>query len=203
MIEAAVVGKSVLTVLRPEFAQESTLHFHHLLAENGGFLQVAGTLDEHVAQLETVLSDDDAELRRAFVQRFVRPHGLDRPATPILADAVEELAGVRAAPAERGSPALRAGLPVEAAPSLYAAARFPVRSWRRRQNSAWQDGRSGGLRHAAWTPNDDDRPASRHKLLYRARLEHLVPVREPRCLADQRSAKSANCSTAAPSAMRT
>jgi hypothetical protein len=137
MIESAVVGKSVLTVLRPEFAQESTLHFHHLLAENGGFLHVAGTLDEHVAQLETVLADDDAELRRAFVQRFVRPHGLDRPATPILADAVEELAGVRAAPAERGSPALRAGLTLEAAlSSLYAAARFPVRSWRRRRNGA-------------------------------------------------------------------
>ena len=41
MIEAAIVGKSVLTVLAPEFAQESTLHFHYLLEENGGFLHVA------------------------------------------------------------------------------------------------------------------------------------------------------------------
>ena len=41
MIEAAIVGKSVLTVLAPEFAQESTLHFDYLLEENGGFLHVA------------------------------------------------------------------------------------------------------------------------------------------------------------------
>jgi hypothetical protein len=94
MIEAAIVGKSVLTVLAPEFAQESTLHFHHLLEENGGFLHVASSLEEHADQLGRVLSHDaaDEERRRRFVASFVRPHGLDRPATPIFADAVEELA---------------------------------------------------------------------------------------------------------------
>jgi hypothetical protein len=97
MIEAAIVGKSVLTVLAPEFAQESTLHFHYLLEENGGFLHVASSLGEHAAQLARVLVEDaaGAERRRRFVESFVRPHGLARPATPILADAVEELAGVR------------------------------------------------------------------------------------------------------------
>jgi hypothetical protein len=132
MIEAAVVGNSVLTVLRPEFAQESTLHFHHLLAENGGFLHVAASLDEHATQLASVLAGDDAEVRRAFVERFVRPQGLDRPATPILADAVEELAAVSPAPAERGSPVLRAGLGVEAALSaVHAARHVPRRAWQR------------------------------------------------------------------------
>ncbi len=135
MIEAAVVGKSVLTVLRPEFAQESTLHFHHLLAENGGFLHVAATLPEHVAQLGAVLAGDDAELRRAFVERFVRPKGLERPATPILADAVEELAAVGVTQAERGSLVLRAGLGVEAAlSSVHAARRIPPRAWQRRRH---------------------------------------------------------------------
>ncbi len=96
MIEAAIVGKSVLTVLAPEFAQESTLHFQYLLDENGGFLHVASSLEEHLGQLRRALDEDveGAERRRRFVESFVRPHGLDRPATPILADAIEELAGL-------------------------------------------------------------------------------------------------------------
>ena len=86
--------KPVLTILEPEFGQEGTLHFHHLLEENGGFLHVASSLEEHAEQLGRVLEDraEDAEQRRRFVESFVRPHGLDRPATPIFADAVEELA---------------------------------------------------------------------------------------------------------------
>ena len=117
MIEAAIVGKSVLTVLAPEFAQESTLHFHYLLEENGGFLHVASSLEEHARQLAEVLVEDpaDAERRRSFVESFVRPHGLDKPATPIFADAVEELARI---PVQRrlrpGSLLLRGLLAVEA-----------------------------------------------------------------------------------------
>jgi hypothetical protein len=119
MIEAAIVGKSVLTVLAPEFAQESTLHFHYLLEENGGFLHVASSPEEHARQLAEVLDEDpaDAERRRRFVESFVRPHGLNRPATPILADAVEELATVpvrrhvgAASLLLRGPLALEAGL---------------------------------------------------------------------------------------------
>ena len=43
MIESAILGKGVFTLLDPEFAgtQEGTLHFHYLLEENGGFLHVA------------------------------------------------------------------------------------------------------------------------------------------------------------------
>ncbi len=118
MIEAAVVGKSVLTVLAPEFAQESTLHFHHLLEENGGFLHVASSLAEHVGQLARVLDEGaaDAERRRRFVASFVRPHGLDRPATPIFADEVERLATLPiAAPVARAGVLLRAALRTEVA----------------------------------------------------------------------------------------
>ena len=96
MIEAAILGKSVLTVLVPEFAQETTLHFHYLLSENGGFLHVASDLDEHTRQLACVLDEDEegAARRRAFVESFVRPRGLDRPAAPIGAEAIEELASL-------------------------------------------------------------------------------------------------------------
>jgi hypothetical protein len=116
MIEAAIVGKSVLTVLAPEFAQESTLHFDYLLEQNGGFLHVASSLEEHVRQLENVLDEDTegAERRRRFVESFVRPHGLERPATPILADAVEELARLPVQAPVRGSGLLRPLLALEA-----------------------------------------------------------------------------------------
>jgi hypothetical protein len=116
MIEAAIVGKSVLTILEPEFAQEDTLHFHHLLEENGGFLHAASSLEEHLAQVRQVLDEDeaDAERRRRFVESFVRPHGLDRPATPIFADAVEELGRVKVA-APGHAPLLRGLLTLEAA----------------------------------------------------------------------------------------
>jgi hypothetical protein len=125
MIEAAIVGKSVLTVIAPGFAQENTLHFDYLLQEHGGFLHVASSLEEHVGQLAHVLDEDaaGAERRRGFVESFVRPHGVDRPATPILADAVEELATL---PVERAQPSrllLRAPLAVQAALCSFAAGR--------------------------------------------------------------------------------
>jgi hypothetical protein len=131
MIEAAILGKSVLTVLTTEFNQESTLHFHYLLAENGGFLHVAASLEEHVEQLRQVLDDDavGAERRQRFVESFVRPAGLDRPAAPIAADAIEELADVPVEARERvGTRALRALLAVEAALTV------AYRSYRRRES---------------------------------------------------------------------
>jgi hypothetical protein len=118
MIEAAILGKSVMSVLTTEFNQGSTLHFHYLLAENGGFLHVAKSLEEHVEQLRQVLDEDavGAERRRRFVQSFVRPAGLDRPAAPIAAAAIEELAGVRVEARDRlGTRALRLLLALEAA----------------------------------------------------------------------------------------
>ena len=134
MIEAAIVGKSVLTVLAREFAQESTLHFDYLLEENGGFLHVASSLAEHTVQLSHVLDEDaaGAERRRRFVEAFVRPHGLDQAATPILADAIEELATLRVERSVRPSRVLlRAPLAVEAALCVLAAKR-PSRTGRRK-----------------------------------------------------------------------
>jgi len=57
-------------------------------------LRVADGLPAHLAQLAEALADPAAQQARAarFVRAFVRPHGLDRPATPLVADAVEALA---------------------------------------------------------------------------------------------------------------
>jgi hypothetical protein len=95
MIEAAIIGRPVFSMLAEEFAgtQEGTIHFHHLLPENGGCVRIASTIAEHVAQISERLRDPEgarAETRR-FIGHFIRPHGIDRPATPIFVDAVERL----------------------------------------------------------------------------------------------------------------
>ena len=71
MIEAAIVGRPVLAIETPEFAgsQDGTLHYRHLLPENGGFLRVASSFDAHVDQLAGVLRDPDAT--REEIARFV------------------------------------------------------------------------------------------------------------------------------------
>jgi hypothetical protein len=104
MIEAAIIGRPVFSLLADEFAgtQEGTIHFHHLLPENGGFVRIAATLDEHVQHLRERLHDSEGarlETER-FLASFIRPHGVDRPATPIFADAVERLAASPQSPAQ-------------------------------------------------------------------------------------------------------
>jgi hypothetical protein len=93
-IEASILGRPIFTVRSPEFAhgQEGTLHFRYL-AGDGGVVRAATSLAEHVQHLASELEGDAAgnERHREFVRRFVRPHGLDRPATPIFARAVDAL----------------------------------------------------------------------------------------------------------------
>jgi len=112
LIESAIVGRAVHTRLAPEFrdTQEGVPHFQHLARSDGGVLRVAETSEEHLDQLSEALAGDDrhAEVRRRFVGSFVRPLGLDTPATPILVDAVEEAARAPAPAPRRPSPAVRA-----------------------------------------------------------------------------------------------
>lgn len=74
--------------------QQTTLHFHCLLAEHGGFVRQARDLDEHVSQLERALTDvPDAAAIRRFVGEFVRPYGADRRVASVMADAIERAFG--------------------------------------------------------------------------------------------------------------
>jgi putative sugar O-methyltransferase len=95
-IESAIVGRGVYTLLAPEFreTQEGTLHFRHLREVSEGLLQVASTIEEHVAQLEDGLRYPEANAGkcRRFVEAFVRPHGIEEAATPRLVAALEETA---------------------------------------------------------------------------------------------------------------
>ena len=108
LIEAGILGKSVLTVLDPDFAgtQGGTLHFEYLRWEKGGLLRVAGDLDEHVAHLERALTHgpEDARQVARFVQRFCRPFGVDRAAAPRVAAAIEELGLLGPLPRHRPHP---------------------------------------------------------------------------------------------------
>ena len=117
LIESAIVGRPVFTYLAPEFreTQGGIPHFAHL--SEGGPLTLAATYEDHAAQLAAALGADGDLDRgravregrstedgaRAFVRSFVRPHGLETPATPRLVEAIEGLSRTRR-PASRRSP---------------------------------------------------------------------------------------------------
>jgi hypothetical protein len=94
-LEAAIVGRPVMTFTLPEYRmhQDEMIHFQYLTTVDGGVLLKAPDLDTHFRQLADVLSSDGSrdERNRRFLKAFVRPSGLDTPATPVFADALERL----------------------------------------------------------------------------------------------------------------
>jgi len=95
LVESAIVDRPVFTVLLPEFRdnQEGTLHFHYLLQVGDGFLNVSRSLDEHVAQLASMLGGGAVRPNRPFVEQFIRPRGTTVASTPVFVEAVETMAG--------------------------------------------------------------------------------------------------------------
>ncbi|HEX6712900.1 MAG TPA: hypothetical protein VF066_05930, partial [Thermoleophilaceae bacterium] len=119
LIESSIVGRRVYTVLADQFrdTQEGTLHFRYLVQAGGGMLVVANSFREHLEQLaDAVARETPEDMRAGFLEAFIRPHGLDEPATPRLVAAVESLAAARPG----------AGQPVAAAPSRDEAAESPA-----------------------------------------------------------------------------
>lgn len=120
-IEAGIVGRAVCSYLAPEFAhsQRGTLHFHHLTNVNGGLVQVAEDLDEHLEDLARAIHEGDASIARShrFVEGFVRPHGLGVPATPIVAGAILALSELSRAP--KAMPGWTAAARVALAPAAW------------------------------------------------------------------------------------
>lgn len=97
-LEAAIAGRPTLAPLVARFhaGQAGTLHFGLLQPGNGGPVTVGADLEEHRRQLEaTVLGDGDddgAASRLDFVRSFIRPNGLETPATEYVADEIESAA---------------------------------------------------------------------------------------------------------------
>ncbi len=103
-LEAAVVGRPVHSLLLPEMQmyQEGMQHFRYLMDVEGGLLKVTRTFPDHMTELASALGQpvqrDEQNVR--FMRAFVRPQGLDVPATPAFVTAVEQLAEVSPLPAE-------------------------------------------------------------------------------------------------------
>ena len=104
MIEAAIVGRPVHTVLLPEFrdSQEGTVNFRYLLEGPDALLRATRTLDEHAREVAETLEGRCADLWRSvrFVRAFVRPGPGDVPATVRFVDALETLAARPAPPSQ-------------------------------------------------------------------------------------------------------
>lgn len=101
-VEAGLIGKPVLTLLSKDLPHTmhgttDTLHFEHLIKVNGGLLHVAQSFEEHLEHLARAIDGDPAMLERSrrFTEAFIRPHGMTRPAAPILADAIRAAAAAR------------------------------------------------------------------------------------------------------------
>jgi hypothetical protein len=107
MIEAAIVRRPVFTIATPEFAggQAATFHWWYLLAEHGGVVTRATSLAEHVQQLrEGPGRDEEVAARSAvFLRAFVRPRGIDVPASDVMVEEVERAARTPKSP--RSQPA--------------------------------------------------------------------------------------------------
>ena len=115
-LEAAIVGRPVLTLLLPAYRmhQDGMAHFRYLLTVEGGLLHTAPDMSAHLTQLAGTMKNEGArdERNRRFVTAFVRPQGLAVPATPRFVDAVERLAqsGRRAPDAQLTRPSVLRGV---------------------------------------------------------------------------------------------
>jgi hypothetical protein len=103
MLEAAIVGRPVHTLVIPGFdeGQTGTMHFHYLVEAFGGLATIARDFEEHNRQLAEVLSRDPVVSPRSrhFAEQFLRPHGVDRPVSPIVTAEIERAATITKRPA--------------------------------------------------------------------------------------------------------
>jgi hypothetical protein len=89
-LEAAIADLPCLSVVseRHRGGQVDRGHFQHLLA--GRFIETVPDLHDAARTVAGILDGEDRrrELRRRFVESFIRPLGIDRPAGEVAADAI-------------------------------------------------------------------------------------------------------------------
>jgi hypothetical protein len=112
-LEAVVANRPCLTIVSDNYwpAQGRTGHFRHLL--KGGFLEICRAMDDVAAHVRAVLdgADERAEGRREFTRWFIRPCGLDVPASEVVASVIETVARPNAGRAPISVIAQRQGVP--------------------------------------------------------------------------------------------
>ncbi|MEQ1731964.1 MAG: hypothetical protein ABL982_26625, partial [Vicinamibacterales bacterium] len=101
-IEAGILGRPVHTVVLPEFSanQTGTVHFGYLTSVAGGLVVTSANVADHLRQLHESLLNPPVS-PRPFIQAFVRPHGLNVPATPFFVEQVEAAGQLAPAPAQQ------------------------------------------------------------------------------------------------------
>lgn len=96
-LESAILDKPCLTVMNSltNHGQEMRAHFKHLM--DAEYIEVAKDFHELMERTMCVISgtDDRRENRRKFVRDFIRPHGLDIPASEVMAGAILAVANGR------------------------------------------------------------------------------------------------------------
>jgi hypothetical protein len=95
-LEAAIVDRPVMSFYADDLVpeHEASLHFQHLVDAEHGLLTMGDSLEHHEQQLAGVLAGPSEDLllrQRRFVRAFLRPRGMDVPATHVVADALERL----------------------------------------------------------------------------------------------------------------
>jgi CDP-glycerol glycerophosphotransferase (TagB/SpsB family) len=99
-LEAAILDKPCITVMTDDSKskQAGLGHFQHLM--NGGFLEIATSYSEAATLVADIFIGRDSKQaqRQRFVREFIRPRGIHRPASQILADVIEALGSGSALP---------------------------------------------------------------------------------------------------------
>jgi hypothetical protein len=94
-LEAAIVGRPVLTLLLPPYRmhQDGMAHFRYLQTVGGGLLHTAPNLQQHLDQLAAAIHGRGTrdERNQRFLREFVRPFGLEEPSTGRFVEAIENL----------------------------------------------------------------------------------------------------------------
>lgn len=107
MIESAIVGRGVHVLLTKRYhdTQEGVPHFAHLRSAGGGLIEATKKRGRHAEGLAGAVRGEDADFAaardRRFLEAFVRPHGLNQAATPLMVDQLEQLAESGLHPTER------------------------------------------------------------------------------------------------------
>ncbi len=93
LFNAVIVDRPCLTVLAPRYreTQAEAVHFHHLLEAD--VLETCASTAELADRLERIGEGEDvkAAQRRRFVEGWIRPRGIKRPAGEWVARAIELL----------------------------------------------------------------------------------------------------------------
>ena len=109
LLEAVIVGRPALAVPDPQFvsSQHELPHFR-LLAGEGGAVEAAPSMAEHVDQLAHALAAPSAgaDARRRAIDELIRPHGDGPPPSARVVATIEEL--LACVPAVPGEPSLAA-----------------------------------------------------------------------------------------------